>query len=173
MKHYVLNDDIRNLLMQTILKEEEKPRERPDPEGKRYASELAKGAEKAGVKVNIKAYQQARAAAVAKANRPPKPKPKPPEPSSTDTPPKRIPDSGQHTTDEKLMAQRRRDNQEAAKKAEEAEAAGIKDPTPSRLIDKGKGREAAEAVTAEYKAYEDRERAARARDAERAAKRNK
>ena len=54
-----------------------------------------------------------------------------------------------------------------------AEAAGIKDPTPSRLIDKGKGREAAEAVTAEYKAYEDRERAARARDAERAAKRNK
>jgi hypothetical protein len=109
MKHYILSDDIRNLLMQTILKEED---------AKEYAKKLAAGGngegdEGKGGDANayseIRKQKEKEAAAKAAAKKPAS-----------------KPDRGQPTTDPKIMAARRAENAKAAEGA-----VGTDDPTDS------------------------------------------
>jgi hypothetical protein len=150
MKHYILSDDIRNLLMQTILKEEDakeyaKKLAAGDPNDK---SEEGKGGD-AEEYLKIRKQKEQEAAAKAAA-----------ETSSSGSD-----DDGEHTTDPKIMAARR------AKIAKLAQGAVGKDDPTSHMYGRYRNPHTDKKARAEAEkanqGFKDREAAFRAKDAER------
>ena len=165
MKHYVLNDDIRNLLMQTILKEEQKkkPEIKLSPKGEEYAAGLAARAKAAGEDIDVEAYKSARANQEAEGDA-----------AKGETP--KDEDRGQPTKNPKIMAARQAELAKMARAGQAAARIGVPDPTDHMRgrvknphTDKG-AREKMKRTAEKFAAIETK---ARAGDAARAAKRNK
>jgi colicin import membrane protein len=157
MKHYILSDDIRNLLMQTILKEEN-----GEKDAEKYAATLAAGdpndKSEEGRGGDAKAYKEIRKKKEKEAA----------DKAAAETPASK-PDRGQPTTDPKIMAARRAEIAKAAQGA-----VGEDDPTDSmrgRFRNPHTDPKAREGAKKAYQAFKDREEAFRAGDAARARKR--
>ena len=164
MKHYVLDDNIRNLLMQTILKEEQKkPKRKLSPQGAKYAAGLAARAKEAGEDIDVEAYKKERAKKEAEGDAAQGESNKPPDDE----------DRGQRTTNPDIIKARQAELAKRARAGAAAARIGVPDRTKRGLIDLGKGGAAAKRVKKTYDKFAAIERAARARDAARATRRNR
>ena len=168
MKHYVLDDNIRNLLMQTILKEEQKkkPERKLSPQGAEYAAGLAARAKEAGEDIDVEAYKKERAKKEAEGDAAQGESNKPPDDE----------DRGQRTTNPDIIKARQAELAKRARAGAAAARIGVPDLTNVRrgmVTNPHTNPQARKKMQDTAEKFAAIERAARARDAARATRRNR